>query len=122
MRSDLATWCRSCLQYATRSVGKPARPPLTPTLVGGPFDRVGVDVLNLPKTSRGNCYAIVFMDYLTKWPEVFATDNQTALTVAKLLVEEVISQHGVPRQLLSDRGPSFLSRLLLGVCSVMGVK
>ena len=122
MRSDLAKWCRSCMLCATRSVGKPVRPPLTPIPVSGPFDRVGVDVLQLPKTSSGKRYAVVFMDYLTKWPEVFATSDQTAPTIAKLLVEEVISRHGVPSQLLSDRGPCFLSRLLLEVCSVMGTK
>ena len=51
---------------------------------------------------------LVFMDYLTKWPEVFPAPDQTALTIARLLVEQVISRHGVPRQLLSDRGrPSY---------------
>ena len=122
MRADITSWCRACLPCATRSVGKSVRPPLTPIPVGGPFDRVGVDVLQLPKTSRGNRYAVVFVDYLTKWPEVYATRDQSAPTIAKLLVEEVISRHGVPRQLLSDRGASFLSRLMLEVCSVMGVK
>ena len=57
----------------------------------------------------GNCYAAVFTDYLTKWPEVFATKNQTVLTIAKLFVQEIICPHGVPCQLLSDRGPAFLS-------------
>lgn len=83
MQADLTGWCRSCLRCATRSVGK--------LPVGGPFDRVGVDVLQLPKTSTGNRYAVFFMDYLTKWPEVFATADQTAPTIAKLLMEEVIS-------------------------------
>ena len=73
---------------------------------GGPFDCVGVDVLQLPKTKRGNKYAIVFMDYLTKWPEVFTAPDQSTPTIAKLLVEELISRHGVPNQLLSDRRPS----------------
>ena len=82
MRADLTAWCRSCLKCATLSVGRPVRPPLTPMPVGGPFDRIGVDVLQLPKTQAGNRYAIVFMDYLTKWPEVFATPNQTAPTIA----------------------------------------
>lgn len=121
MRADLTNWCRSCRRCASRSVGRPVRPPLTPIPVGGPFDRVGVDVLQLPKTSSGKRYAVVFMDYLTKWPEVFATADQTAPTIARLLVEEIVSRHGVPSQLLSDRGPSFLSRLVLEVCSVLGV-
>ena len=43
------------------------------------------------------------------WPEVFPVRDQTALTIAKLLVEEVICRHGVPTELLSDRGTNFLS-------------
>ena len=80
MRKDIAQWCRACLTCASRSVGSPVRPPLTPLPVGGPFDHVGVDVLQLPKTKRGNKYAVVFVDYLSKWPEVFATTDQTAPT------------------------------------------
>ena len=122
MHRDIDTWCRACIKCAKRRVGQANRPGLTPIPVGGPFDRVGVDVLQLPKTRQGNKYAIVFMDYLTKWPEVYATPDQTAPTIAKILVEEVISRHGVPTELLSDRGPSFLSKLLLAVCDCLGVK
>ena len=71
---------------------------------------------------QGNCYAVVFMDYLTKWPEVFVVPDQTALTIARLLVEQVVSRHGVPSQLLSDRGAAFLSNLLRELCTVMGMK
>ena len=39
---------------------------------------------------------------LTKWPEIFATFNQLAYTIAKLLVEKIISRHGVPSQLLLE--------------------
>ena len=53
---------------------------------------------------------------------MYATPDQTAPTIARLLVEEIISRHGVPNQLLSDRGPSFLSKLLLNVCEVMGIQ
>ena len=63
-----------------------------------------------------------FVDYLTKWPEVFATPDQSAFTIAKLLVENVVCQHGVPAQLLSDRGAAFLSQLMKEVCEVLGVK
>ena len=46
--------------------------------------------------------AVVFVDYLTKRPEICATFNQSAYTIAKLLVEKFVSSHGVPSQLLSD--------------------
>ena len=33
--------------------------------------------------------------------------DQSTLTIAKLLVEHIISHHGEPMELLSDRGPAF---------------
>ncbi len=106
---------------ATRRVGRPVKPPLTPIPVGGPFDSMGVDVIRFPKSYLGNQYAVVFVDYLTKWPEVFPTEDQTALTIARLLVEKIIPRHGVPYELLSDRGAAFLSGLMMDVCELMGI-
>ena len=79
-------------------------------------------MLKLPKVKKGNCFVVVFMNYLTKWPEAFATADQTALTTAKLFVKKIVSRHGAPGQLLSDCGPSFLSIVLMSVCAVMGIK
>ena len=112
MRKDVAQWCKSCLACATRHVGRVLKALLTPIPVEGPFDRIGVDVVELPVSKKGHKYAAAFMDYLTKWPEAFSTKDQTAPTIAKLLVEETICRHGSPAALLSDRGPSFLSGLM----------
>ena len=121
MRKDICRWCKSCLTCATRHVGRVIRPPLVPIPVSGPFDRLGVDVVQFPKSKRGNKYAIVFIDYLTKWVEVFPTADQSALTIAHLLVEEIISRHGVPKELLSDRGAAFLSKLMNEIYLLMGI-
>ena len=122
MRADIQQWCRACTVCASRNVGQVTRPLLTPIPVNGPFDRVGVDVLKLPKSDQGNQYAVVFVDYLTKWPEVFAVPDQTSLTIARLLVEHVIPRHGVPAELLSDRAKAFLSQLIHEVYELMGIK
>ena len=122
MRSDVEKWCRGCLTCATRQPGCAVKPVLTPIPVSGPFDRVGVDVIHFPKKSAsGNSYVVVFVDYLTKWPEVFATPDQTTLTIAKLLVEQIISRHSVPKELLSDRGPAFLLKVMCDVYRLLGV-
>ena len=94
MRKDIYQWYRSCLTCATRDVGRVVRPPLLPIPVEGLFDHIGVDVVQFLKSKQGNKYAIVFIDYLTKWVEVFPTADQSALTIAHLLVEEIISRHG----------------------------
>jgi len=93
-----------------------------PIPVGGAFDRLGVDVIQFPRSKNGNRYAVVFVDYLTKWPEVFAVADQTAHTIAQLLVEQIISRHGVPAELLSDRGANFVSGLIKEVCQILGIK
>ena len=42
--------------------------------------------------------------------------DQSATTIAKLLVEDVFCNHGAPEHLLSDRRANFLSSLIQDVC------
>ena len=84
MRRDVRRHCLSCLTCATRKgPGRTTRPPLQPIPIGNPFHLVGIDILQLSLTESGNKYAVVAMDYLPKWPEVFPVPDQTATTVAK---------------------------------------
>jgi len=121
MRKEVTQFCRGCGQCASHHVGKPIKPPLTPIPVNGPFDRVGIDIIKFPRSSSGNQYAEVFMDYLTKWPEVFATQDQSSLTIAELLIKKVICRHEVPAELLSDQGKAFLSKLMLDIYKLLGI-
>ena len=66
MRRDITSWTRACLICATHSPGRKCKPPLMPIPVSGAFDRIGIDYLQLPRTKRGNRYAVVVVDYLTK--------------------------------------------------------
>ena len=120
MRGDVSRWTRGCLVCVTRQAGSAVRAPLTPIPVAGPFDRVGEDIIQFPKSHRGNQYAVVFVDYLTKWPEVFPVSDQSSATVARLLIEEIVSRHGVPAEVLSDRGRAFLSGLMKEVQALLG--
>ena len=123
MKADVRRFCRGCLVCATRKGRrKTFRPLLQPIEVGGPFHRVAVDVLQLPVTTSGNKYVIVFADYLTKWVEAYPTPDQTAMTIARLFVDNIVCRHGIPEQLLSDRGSNFLSELIQGICDLLGVK
>ena len=108
MLRDVTLWTRACLTCATHKPGRKVKPPLTQFPVAGAFDCVGMDVLQLPRTRRGNRYAVVFVNYLTKLPEVFPVADQLSATIAKLLVEEVVGRHGLPSEMLSDRGRVFL--------------
>jgi hypothetical protein len=81
-----------------------------------PFDKVAVDILELTRTNSGNKYVVVFTDYLTKWVEAFPIKNMTAETIAKIFINEIITRHSAPSELLIDQGANFMSKLIKSVC------
>ena len=92
-------------------------------LAGAPMERIAVDVLGpLPVSDSGNKYLLVIMDYFSKWPEVHPMPNQEAITVADILVTEVVSRFGVPVSIHSDQGRNFESLLIAEMCSLLGVE
>ena len=86
MYADALAYCKKCPDCAIVSGGgRQHRPPLKPIPVHRPFQKIGVDVMELPCTERGNKYVVVFQDMLTKWPMVYAVpDQKTALGEATM--------------------------------------
>ena len=94
LRSDVYKKCSSCVTCASvRGQGNRGKPPLVNIPVGGPFDMIGMDFVELDVSKSGNRYALVFQDYLSKWPEVYALSNRRAETVAKCL-QDLVWRHG----------------------------
>ena len=115
--------CKICDKCAAR---KPTlqhqRAPLKQYIVGCPLERIAVDILRpLPKTKRGNTSVVVVGDYFTKWTEAFAIPDQEATTVARVIVEEFVCRFGVPRQLHSDKGSNFESKLFQQMCKLLEI-
>ena len=76
----------------------------------------------LPKTGRGNKYIIVVIDYFTKWPEAFVLPDQTATTVARVLINDIFARYGMPYILHSDQGANFDSTLIKEICLILEIK
>ena len=124
MYKDVEHWVRSCQDCSTRKRPRNKRhAPLLPIPVSGAFERIAVDILGpLPTTWSGNRYIVCFIEYLTKWPEIFAVKNIDAVTIACLITDEIIPRRGAPRTLLSDRGKNFLLNLVREVCNLYSIK
>ena len=123
MYKDAIEYSRGCGECATvTGVGRRWKPPLHPIPVQRPFQIIGVDIMELPVTTQGNRYVVVFQDFLTKWPLVFPTPDQKAIRIARLLAEEVVPMFGVPDSLLSDRGANLLAHVMQDVCQLLGVR
>ena len=123
MYADALAYCKKCPDCAIVSGGgRQHRPPLKSIPVHRPFQKIGVDVMELPCTERGNKYVVVFQDMLTKWPMVYAVPDQKTERLVRLLCEEIVPMFGVPEALLSDRGTNLLSHLMLDVCRLLGIE
>ncbi|GJT19934.1 putative reverse transcriptase domain-containing protein [Tanacetum coccineum] len=76
------------------------------------WERITMDfVTKLPKTSSGHDTIWVIVDRLTKSAHFIptrATDSMETLT--RLYIKEIVSQHGVPISIISDRDSHFTSR------------
>ena len=123
MSQDATDFARSCPECAVATgTGRRNRPPLQPIPVSRPFQILGIDVMDLPPTERGNRHVVVVQDLFTKWPFAFAVPDQKTERIARLLAEEVIPCFGVPEALLSDRGTNLLSRLMIDLCKMLGIE
>ena len=96
---------------------------LHPIKVEAPFDKIGIDfVESLPLTIQRNCYIIIVMDYMTKYPEAKAVPNATAQQTADFVYEDIICRHGCPNFLISDRGTYFNNLLIESLMQKFQIK
>jgi len=92
-----------------------------PTKPGLPFTKVGLDIVGpLPRSTKGNLYIIVLVDYLTKWVEAEATDKIESDNVISFL-SKVFARHGIPEILVTDNGPQFRSDKTKSFLDLYGV-
>lgn len=123
LKANVEDWCRKCEDCARRKMpSKYPRAPLGTYIVGAPLERIALDILGpLPKTARGNRYILVISDYFTRWVEAFPMPDQETGTVAKILIEEFICRYGLPKELHSDQGRQFESKIFQEMCRLLAI-
>jgi hypothetical protein len=73
-----------------------------------PLQRWGMDLVGPLPAAQGNCrFAVVAVDYFTKWVEAKPLANIKASTIQKFLWQNIICRFGVPRELTVDNGKQF---------------
>ena len=80
-------------------------------------------VTKLPRTSSGNDTIWVIVDCLTKSAHFLPmkeTDKMDKLT--RLYIKEVVSRHGIPTSIISDRDSKFTSRIWKSLHDALGTR
>ena len=102
---------KSCdLCMSTDKSVKTRKAPLCPVpFPDAPWDKLGVDFIGPMRGPEQQRYAIVLVDYYSKWVEMAFVRDPSSDAVVEFL-STVASREGYPRQLVSDNGTHFTSR------------
>ncbi|XP_064258441.1 protein NYNRIN-like [Passer domesticus] len=111
--------CPTCLRVNRSNLRK--LPPGGRPLAKRPFSNIQIDFTELPKVGRIR-YLLVIVDHLTHYVEAFPTTRETAQTVVKTLLEEIVPRYGVPETIDSDKGPHFTSKVTQDLANALGIK
>ena len=108
MVEDAIHHCSAC-----QSSDKVARTRNTPLqsvpLPDGPWQKIGIDITGPFNTNKASCkYAIVAIDYYSKWPEIAFVSEVTSRTVITFLTQ-LFAREGLPSEIVSDNGVQFVS-------------
>src|SRR4051794_20177046 len=88
------------------------------------WDSVGMDfITGLPKSSRGNDSIWVVIDRLSKVAHFIPVKTTyQGPKLAELYISRIVSLHGTPKSILSDRGSQFTSRFWKKVQEGLGAR
>ncbi|GJT97079.1 putative reverse transcriptase domain-containing protein [Tanacetum coccineum] len=88
------------------------------------WERITMDfITKLPKTSNGHDTIWVIVDRLTKSAHFIPTRETDSMeTLTRLYIKEIVSRHGVPISIISDRDSHFTSRFWQSLQSALGTQ
>ena len=114
MKREIARYvseCDTCQRVKAshlRSAG-----PLQPlSIPSWKWEDISMDfIVGLPKTSKGYDSIWVIVDRLTKTAHFLPVKTtHTAKQYAQLYMDRIVSLHGIPKTIISDRGTQFIAR------------
>jgi transposase InsO family protein len=123
MGVDVKMYVKNCLTCAKRKAYGSKKAPLKPLQpVQRVWEMIAMDIVGpITESRNGFKYILVLSDYATRYVMTFPMADQTAQSVAKNLVQGVISKYGAPDHILTDQGSNFLSQLVQDICRLFNV-
>ncbi len=122
MQADVEQFIQSCATCQKVRLGQGSVvAALKTTAVREPFSVVAVDTMGpFPADAYGNCYVVVMIDCFTRFVELKATKDCTALEAATSLLD-IFGRYGMPKAVRSDEGPQFTARVVDNFLHLLGV-
>uniref|UniRef100_A0A3B3HFM2 Gypsy retrotransposon integrase-like protein 1 n=1 Tax=Oryzias latipes TaxID=8090 RepID=A0A3B3HFM2_ORYLA len=124
MSSDIRTFVSSCPVCA--SVKVPRRPPaglLRPLPVPSrPWSHIAMDFITGLPNSRGKTVILTIVDRFSKLVHAVPLQRlPSAKELAVVVSRHIFRLHGLPEDIVSDRGPQFVSGFWKEFCKLLGI-
>jgi transposase InsO family protein len=89
----------------------------------GPLEFVAMDILGpFPISQSGSRYILVISDRFSKLSVAVPLPDQTATTVAQVLIDLWLVYYRAPLVILTDNGSNFASKFFGDITNMLGVK
>jgi Integrase zinc binding domain len=126
MKKDVAQYvseCVTCLQVKAEHK-KPPGLLVQPEIPVKKWEHITMDfITKLPRTRRGNDMIWVIVDRLTKSAHFLPlSESDKFEAMAKIYLREVVTKHGVPVSIISDRDSRYTSHIWKQFQSYLGTK
>ena len=125
MDKDIREYVSACTVCARgKSSHRPAAGLLQPLPIPGrPWSHIAVDFVTGLPTSKGNTTIFTIVDRFSKAAHFLALPKlPTAQQTAEILCRDVVRLHGIPVDIVSDRGPQFISQVWKAFCAALGTQ
>ena len=87
-----------------------------------PFAVWGIDLIGKLHKGKGWVqFAVVAVDYFTKWTEAEPLATITSKKVLDFVVKNIICRYGLPKKIVSDNGTRFYSDIFTDFCTRHGI-
>ncbi len=105
IHENVCRWCAACRECQLVNPPATAKTPLRPLpLVEVPFERIGMDLIGpLERSACGHRFALVLVDYTTRYPEAVPLRTISAKSVGDALFR-IISRVGIPKEIWPGHG------------------
>ncbi|KAI5352183.1 hypothetical protein L3X38_005074 [Prunus dulcis] len=98
--------CDKCQRFA--NIPQLPAEPLTAMVSPWPFAQWGLDLIGPMPEGKGQVkYAVVAVDYFTKWAEAEALATITAARIESFVWQSIVCRFGIPNSIVTDNGRQF---------------
>jgi hypothetical protein len=128
MRKDVTDYVQGCADCQCHKVNnRPTKAPLRPIYPrpeAMPFETIALDFITKLPESQGYDSILTVTDHDCTKAAIFIPCREEINTegTAALYIQHVFAHFGLPRKVISDRDPQFISKFMQEVCRITGIE